>query len=44
MNITRISRNGICGFSIDIGSHCTWAKWQSRGRARDMRRRFLLSE
>ena len=39
INITRISRNGACGFSIDRGSHCTCAKLQSRGCARDMRRR-----
>jgi len=30
--------------SIDTVSHRTCAKWQSRGRARDMRRRYLLSE
>ena len=41
-NITRISWNGICGFSIDRGSHCTCAKWQSRGCMRDMRRQYLL--
>jgi len=44
INITRISRNGVCGFSIDRGSHCTCAKGQSRGCARDMRWRYLLSE
>jgi len=40
--MTRISRNGVCGFSIDRGSHCTCAKWQSWGCARDMRRRYLF--
>jgi hypothetical protein len=44
INVPRISRSGVCGFSIDTGSHCTCAEWQSRGCARDMRRRYLLSE
>ena len=34
----------VCGFSVDRGSHGTCAKWQSRGCARDMRRRYFLSE
>ena len=42
-NITQISRNGVCGFSIDRG-HCTCTKGQSREWARYMCRRYLLSK